>query len=288
MQYILLLIILWGSQFGYAQNKTDIPSTYSEVCFYTIKKEAFEEFLRIKKAVDREEYGAIYGAIRKMRNNLKGFAITEHNRAFELWYLGNYTEFEEQVQVALNSTLASLKSYESRLRTRDAVYYDHRLFLEQYLAFKTEAFYPVYWFMSQERYFSRFTVERITSMNKEGYKLFVHSEFYRPFEAFNEMAKLEEYDIKDYLDIQNLVNDTTVYIPYSYMTMDKSVATYVLQNLVLDDATQKLDVDRQVSSLKKFLNAVKDDAIYLVARFNHLELRRLKAIEEQQKKALDE
>lgn len=288
MKYTTLLILILISTLGWAQNKTDIPTTYSELCFYTIEKATFDKFLAVKKAIDREEYAPVYAAIRKMRTSLKGFTTTNHNRAFELWYIGNYTDFEEQAMVAKESTLANLKNYEHRLRLRDALYYDHRLFLEQYLAFETEAFYKDYWFMSQERYFSRDVVNRILAMNKEeGEKLFTNSEFYRPFDIFNEMAKDEEAEIKDYLDIEEMLKDSSTFIPYSYMVLDKSTASYILQTFVLDDATQDIDMDRQVRALKRFLMNTKSNKIYLVARFNHIELRRIKALEAQKKRQED-
>lgn len=262
-----------------AQNKTDIPTTYNEVCFYAIKKAEFEAFLEMKKAIDREEFGEVYAGIRKMRNSLKEFSIEKSNRAFEFWYTGNYTEFDKQAVVAKESTLEVLKNYESRVRTQDALYYEHRLFLEQYLAFVTEAFYPDYWFMSQERYFARATVERVVAGNAEGYKIFANSEFYRPFDVFNKMADSENDEIKDYLDVEKAINDTTSFIPYSYMFLDKSTAIYILETFKFDDVSQDLNIDRQVAALKQFLEAVKDDKIYLMVRFNHLELRKMRNLE---------
>ena len=267
------------------QNKTNIPTTYREVCFFTIKKAEFEHYLKVKKSIEEEDYGLVYAAIRKMRNTLKGFEVSDNDRSFELWYVGNYTDFEQQAMVAKESTLAVLRSYENRLRTRDALYYDHRLFLEQYLSFETEAFYPDYWFMSQERYFSKAAVERVMLMNKEeGKKLFSNSEFFRPFDVFNEMAANEEREIKDYLDVEEMILDTSTFIPYSYMILDKTVAAYILQTFNLDDATQNIDLDREIRALKRFLTNAKSDKIHLIARFNHIELRRMRALEAEKKK----
>lgn len=264
----------------YGQNKTDIPTTFSEICYLTIKKTNFEQFIKIKEAVDHEEFSRVHSAIRKMKANLKSFVLEGQNRAFELWYMGNYTDFDQQAMVAKEATLASLKSYEEKLRTRDALFYDHRLFLEQYLAFQTEAFYPEYWFMSQERYFSRNLVQRIRTLNKEeGYKLFTNSEFYFPFSIFNEMAITEESEIKDYLDVENSDLDTATFVKYSYMVLNKSTASYILQAFNLDDATQDINLDREMRALKRFLAQTKTGQIYFVARFNHLEIRRMKEIE---------
>ena len=281
LHHTLLLLLLGISATSFAQNKTDIPSTYSEVCYFTINKVAFEDFLAIKKAIEREEYTVVYAAIRKMRSSLKGFTPSSQNRAFELWYAGNYTNFDEQAMVAKDATLASLKSYEIDLRDREALYFDHRLFLNQYLAFATEAFYPKYWFMSQERYFSRDFVKLIRQLNpKEGYKLFTNSEFFFPFEALNDMAMAENEEIGEYLVDKSEVDvDSISFIPYSYMAIGKGTASYILETFDLDDATQEIDLNREVRAFKDFLTNVKKDKIYFVARFNHLEIRRMEAIE---------
>ncbi len=275
-----MLLILGTCLPSFGQNKTDIPSTYSEVCYFTIKKTAFDDFLAIKKAIDREEYADVHAAIRKMRNSLKGFTPSSQNRAFELWYVGNYTDFDQQAMVAKEATLTSLKNYETRLRAREVLYFEHRLFLDQYLAFATEAFYPEYWFMSQERYFSRDLVDLVRKLNQEeGYKLFTNSEFFYPFEAFNEMAMVENEEIGTYLEGDEVDSDTTSFIPYSYMTIGKGTASYILASFDLDDATQEIDLNREIRALKRFLTDVQKDKIYFVARFNHLKIRRMKEIE---------
>ncbi len=272
---------------GQAQNKTELPKTFSEICFYTIDKTNFEEFLTMQAAIDAEQYRLVYTAIRDMRQSLKTFAVEKNDRAFELWYIGNYTDFDAQAEVARQATLTALQTYENRLRLGRALYYDHRLFLEQYLAFKTEPFYQAYWFMSQERYFSRGLVERIRQQNsKEGYQLFSNSAFYRPFVVFNEMATQEGEAIRNYLDMPTQQADTTTFIPYSYMTLNRSTASFVLSQFDLDDATQDLQLDREVRALKRFLLNVQSGKIYLVARFNNLEIKRMQAIETRKKRAM--
>ncbi len=269
-----------SSSFAFSQNKTNNPSTFGEVCFYTIKKTEFEHFLKIKEAVEKEDYSLIYTEIRRMKARLKKFKVSDQDRSFELWYVGNYSDFNEQAMVSRESTLSAIKHYETRLRTDKVLYYEHRLFLEQYLAFETEAFYPEYWFMSQERYFSKEAVKRVVSMNNsEGDKLFSNSDFYRPFNVFNNLAAREELEIEDYLGVEKKMADTTSFIPYSYMILDKSVAAYILQELKLDDATMQVDVDREISALKMFLKETKEGIIHLIARFNLIELRKLKDIE---------
>lgn len=267
------------------QNKTEAPSTFKQICFYTIDKEGFEDFLEMEKAVRTQEYRAVFIAIRKMRQQLKNFKPEDYSRAFELWYLGNYTDFNTQVQVAKEATLASLKTYEERLHHNSAVYYDHRLFLEHYLAFTTEAFYPEYWFMSQERYFSEGVVERVRRQNpEEGYELFSNSTFYRPFDLFNSMAEREQKDIREYLDVPAAALDTTSFIPYSYMALNRSTAAYILEHFNLDDATQEITLDREIRALQRFLANVRSGKIYLIARFNHLEIRRMRTIEGRKKR----
>lgn len=279
----VLCVCLGGTLKG--QNKTELPKTFSEICFYTIDKAGFEEFLTLQKAIEQENFRLVYAAIREMRQNLKGFAVEKHNRAFELWYIGNYTDFDAQAEVAKEATLTTLQTYENRLRLDRALYYDHKLFLEQYLAFKTEPFYQAYWFMSQERYFSRGLVTRIRQQNpEEGYQLFANSIFYRPFQIFNELAEEEGQAIKDYLDAPSEMVDTSTFIPYSYMTLNRSTASYILERFDLDDATQDLQLDREIRALKRFLLNVQSGKIYLVARFNNLEIKRMQAIEARKKR----
>jgi hypothetical protein len=268
-----------------AQNKTELPKTFREICFYTIDKAKFEQFLEVQQAVEDKQYRLVYAAIRDMRQSLKSFAIEKYNRAFEFWYMGNYTDFDNQAEVAKEATFASLQTYENRLRVQRALYYDHRLFLEQYLAFLTEPFYQAYWFMSQERYFSRDLVTRIRQQNpEEGYQLFSNSIFYRPFKIFNEWAEKEDKAVKEYLDAPSMMLDTSTFIPYSYMTLNRSTASYILQTFDLDDATQDLQLDREVRALKRFLLNVQSGKIYLVARFNNLEIKRMEAIEARKKR----
>lgn len=281
-------LLLWMGAAVSAQNKIESPTTFKEICFYTIDKSGFEQFLALQKAVKQRQYKPVFAAIRRMRQNLKTFEPPD--RGFELWYISNYTDFEKQVEVARGATLASLQVYESRLHAEAALYYDHRQFLEHYLAFTTEAFYPAYWFMSQERYFSKEMVQRIRRQNaEEGYQLFTNSDFYRPFELFNEWAEEEQQDIRDYLEAPPEQLDTTRFIPYSYMTLNRSTASYILQTFKLDDATQEITLDREISALRRFLTNVQSGKIYLVARFNHLEIRRMRAVEihKQRSAALD-
>ncbi len=276
--YFLWGLLGWMGTTATAQNKIESPTTFKEICFYTIDKNGFEQFLELQKAVEEQQYKPIFAAIRQMRQNLKAFQPTD--RGFELWYISNYTDFDAQVQVAKAATLASLQVYEARLHAQQALYYDHRQFLEHYLAFVTEAFYPAYWFMSQERYFSNGMVERVRRENpEEGYQLFTNSDFYRPFELFNAWAEDEQEDIKAYLEAPTTLLDTTQFIPYSYMTLNRSTASYILQTFSLDDATQDIALDREIRALRRFLTNVQAGKIYLVARFNHLEIRRMRAVE---------
>lgn len=277
-RYLLWGLLLWIGATASAQNKIESSTTFKEICFYTIDKSGFERFLALQKAVQQHQYKPVFTAIRRMRQHLKAFEPPD--RGFELWYISNYTDFEGQVEVARAATLTSLQVYESRLHAETALYYDHRQFLEHYLAFSTEAFYPAYWFMSQERYFSEEMVERVRRQNiEEGYQLFTNSDFYRPFELFNEWAEDEQQDIRNYLEAPSEQLDTTQFIPYSYMTLNRSTASYILQTFKLDDATQEIALDREIRALRRSLTNVQSGKIYLVARFNHLEIRRMRAVE---------
>ncbi|MCH2022821.1 MAG: hypothetical protein MK207_10125 [Saprospiraceae bacterium] len=252
-----------------SQNKTIQPSTFSSVCFYTIKKKEFQNYINLKKAIDNKDFSPVFIALKKMKSHLKSFNEKDSDRNFELWYSGNYIDFKNQISISKESTLTSLREYEKRLRQKKAIYYDHRLFLEQYLAYETEAFFADYWFMSQERYFSIEAVERMIKLNPiDGNKLFNNSAFYSSFNIFNNMSYAEENNIKTYLNRKD--TNTKSYIPFKYMLLNQSNAGYILNNCLLDNTTMNLKVDREISALKMFLESADKGLIYLVARFNQL------------------
>lgn len=256
-----------------AQNKTDQPQTYRNVCFYAIEKEGFITYMEAQKAVAEHDYKVLYPAIRQMRRDLQQFDPADIERSFEFWYSVNYTDFEQQLNAARNSTLAALDLYEERLRDGEAQYFDHRAFLNSYLAYTSEAFYKLFWFMSMERYFSNALIERVAQANPEGRSLFDSSEFYRPFPDFDALLKQEEEEMKRYLGIGDYGIDSAgigdkPLIPYSFMVLDKAVAGYVLDNFKLDDATQHLEIDREIRYLKRFLNKARVGTIWLVIRLD--------------------
>ncbi len=276
--YALLLIASMIPVGLLAQYKTENPSTYQSLCFYVINKKGFVQYEAVKKAILQKEYKTIYPLLHQMKASLHQFELSKHNRAFEMWYIGNYTDFEQQVLTAKESMLAIVKDYENKLRNKNAVYYDHRMFLEHYLAYTSAYFYADFWFMSMERYFALATVNRVIADNEEGHKLFSNSEFYYPYDVFNDLAKSEENDIKDYLDMNDLIHDTTSFIPYSYVAMHASSASYILQQFELDDATQDVNTDRQVTALRNMLEAVQSGKALLVVRLNLIELRRMEQL----------
>lgn len=258
-----------------AQNKITKVKTYKETCFFTIDQARFEDFMEMQRAVWKNDYRKLLKATREMERNLKKFDVNQTNRSFELWYIANYVDFDDQVKVVLNSTLKSLETYRKRLKLKTTRYFDHRQFMIQYLAYKTEVFYPEYWFMSQERYFSQKAINRIKKANKEGGKIFEVSDFYTNFEAIDELLAHEEDEMMHYLRIGKYGEDQTgiaekPMIPYSYLVFDKQAAAYVLENFELDDATMDLDTDREVRALKRFLIQARSQKIYLLVRFDNL------------------
>jgi hypothetical protein len=267
-----LLLLMMLVSVG-AQRKIQNAKTHKEVCFFSIDKEQFEEFMDLQRAIWKKDYRKALKACREMERVLKKFDPNQTNRSFELWYIANYIDFDEQVEVVKQATLKSLETYRKRLRLNTARYFDHRQFMVQYLAYKTEVFYPEYWFMSQERYFSYNAINRIKAANEEGYKIFEASEYHKAFEPIDELLAHEEDEMKHYLRIGEYGEDSSgiadkPMIPYSYLIFDREAAAYVLENFELDDATMDLDTDREVRALKRFLIKVKVDEIYLLLRFD--------------------
>lgn len=268
---IFLLFFLTPALF--AQNKADNPHTYRFISFYAIDKEGFKTYLEAQHALARRDYRAVYPLIKQMRRDLNNFDMSLIERSFEFWYSVTYTDFEKQLKATIQSTLAALDTYEERLRTNTALYFDHRFFLNNYLAYTSEALFRLFWFMSMERYFSNELVSRISSANSEGYKLFSPSEFYRPFPDFDEMLVQEEEDMKRYLGIGEYGSDTKnldnqPLIPYSFAVLDRAAAGYISDNFILDDATQDLNTDREIRYLRRFLSKARAGLIWLVVRFD--------------------
>lgn len=274
--YILLLSII--PFISGAQNKTDKPQTFRNVCFYAIEKEGFKQFLEAQHAVAQRDYKVLYPLIRQMRRDLQQFDINEVDRSFEFWYAVNYTDFKGQAEAARSSTLAALDLYEERLREGTALYFDHRSFLNSYLAYTSEAFYRLFWFMSMERYFSQGLIGRIVRDNPEGRDLFDTSHFYRPFVDFDEALIKEEEEMKRYLGIAEGSDTTGIsqkpLIPYTFAALDKEIAGYVLEHFKLDDASQDLDVDREIRHLRRFLVKARAGTIWLVVRFDGVPFKR--------------
>ena len=255
----------------FAQNKTEKPATFREVGFLTIDKSRMEAFERVQEAIRKKNYRLILPAVKEMERFLKKFDPNKTDRTFELWYISNYTDFDKQVEVARKATLSSLETYQTRLRLGTVRYFDHRLFLMQYLAFKTEVFYPEYWFMSQDRYFSLALIDRIQKDNPEGHKLFSYSDFYARFPIFDAMLRREESDMKEYLGVDKVDSlgvTQKPLIPYTYAILDKSAASHILSTFKFDDITMDLNTDREVRALKRFIQRVRADEIFLVARFD--------------------
>lgn len=273
---LVFCLLCWGMILSLqAQNKIDRAKTYRELCFFTIDKLKFEDFLEMQEAVWKRDYRKLLKAAREMERDLKKFDEYETNRSFELWYIANYVDFDEQLEVVRKATLASIETYRKRLRHNTARYFDHRQFMIQYLAYSTEVFYPNYWFMSQERYFSHKAINRIKSDNEDGYKIFEVSEYHKPFPAMDKLLAHEEDEMKHYLRIGEYGEDSTgiaekPMIPYSYLLFDRQAAAYILAHFKMDDATMDLNTDREVRALKRFLLKVKADKIYLLLRFDGL------------------
>lgn len=279
MKTFSLFLLCFYALAAIAQNKTDAPQTYRHTCFYAIEKEGFNAYLEAQHAVANRDYKALYPLIRQMRRDLQQFDMSVIERSFEFWYSANYTDFEKQLIAAQTSTLAALDLYEERLKNGEALYFDHRAFLNNYLAYTSEGLFRLFWFMSMERYFSNNLVNRISTQNPDGYKLFSLSEYYHSFDYFDETLAQEEDEMKRYLGIGDYGVDASgiekqPLIPYSFAVLDKAVAGYIMDNFVLDDATQELDIDREIRYLKRFLAKARAGTIWLVVRFDGIPFQR--------------
>ncbi|WCL81962.1 hypothetical protein PPO43_02460 [Saprospira sp. CCB-QB6] len=271
--FCLILSLLICSSFLLAQNKTERPTTYAKVCFYTIEKGGFERFLEIAEAVQKGEERKVQAQIRKMLKDLRKFDSKQTNRSFELWYRANYSDFEQQVEVVRSSTIKSLQIYRARWRSNQCHYFDHTAFLMQVLAFESERFYPHYWFMGQERYFSETLVENIrAAAPARATDIFEYSDLHQEFEVMQALQAWELDQMKRYLQIGPYGTDTEgigqkPLIPYSYGLINRAAASYLLQQIEFDDRSLDLDLNRQVRALERFLKTCRAGEIYLLVRF---------------------
>jgi|GEM_PF-3897713 len=269
----LILPLLLLSSFVFGQNKTERPITYAKVCFYTIEKQGFERFLEIVEAVQKGEERKIQAQIRKMLKNLRKFDPRQTNRSFELWYTANYSDFEQQVEVVRSATIKSLQIYRSRWRSNQCHYFDHTAFLMQVLAFESERFYPHYWFMGQERYFSETLVETIRAAAPTGLPdIFEYSDLHQEFESMQNLQSWELNQMMRYLQIGPYGADPEgigqkPLIPYSYGLINRPAASYLLQQMEFDDRSLDLELNRQVRALERFLKTCRAGEIYLLLRF---------------------
>lgn len=263
---IAIFLISINSQLK-SQNKIVNPTTYNNVCFYAISTNKINEFNTVRKNIESEAYKEIYKLISLMKKDLKDFKKKKLNRAYEIWYQGNYVDYKNQLNTSLESTLNQLVYYENRLRSNDALYYEHRHFLELSLSFLTEAFYKDFWFMSQERYFSIESHKRVCSDNAKGHYIFEASEFYSPCGFLNVINNKENKNTAEYLGMGNQKNK---FLTHNYWVLKKKSAEDILLNFKLNDASMNVKVDREISELIKFLEAVKSDEVSLIMRTNDL------------------
>lgn len=265
----LVLLVNWAK----AQNKTERPTTYSKVCFYTIEKQGFERFMEVVEAVQKGKERKVQAQIRKMLRNLRNFDSKKTDRSFELWYRANYSDFEQQLAVVRQSTIKSLETYRARWRRNQCHYFDHTAFLMQVLAFESERFYPDYWFMGQERYFSETLVRRVrAAAAKDLPPIFEHSDLHKEFTPMSALQAWELDQMKRYLQIGPYREDPggigqKPLIPYSYGIILRPEASYILEQIVFDDRSLDLDLNRQVRALQRFLKSCRAGEIYLLLRF---------------------
>ena len=136
-----------------------------------------------------------------------------------------------------------------------------------YLSYVGEFYYPNFWFMTIERYFSEETVARIKKDNKRGRDLFCQSTFFVPYEPLNQFAEEESEEVKKYLLIDSL-NQGYDFQPYFYMELKPNEATNILNSFTLNKRTLDIPTDRQVAAMEKRLMDLASGKIQLIVRYN--------------------
>lgn len=272
MRLIIMCLLIPFSIWG--QYKTDIPLTHKETCFLAIDRTAFQGYLQVQYALQRGNYRPARHYLNQMQRALKQFKINEHEHSFRIWYQTHYRDYKEQVETTRRNTLASLKNYERSLRRNEAQFFEHRQFLKELLAYLTEYFYPNFWFMTMQRYFSQNFVEQFTAKNAQAEKLFQYSSFFVPFSYFDRLLEEEKHYLQQHLQIGPYGNDPKgiggqPLIKYSYAQLPPATAGYILSTFDIDDTTPDLDYNREMSELRRMLRRCKERKIWLIVRFNN-------------------
>ena len=262
-----LLLFLLGFISGslWSQNKIEKALTYDAVCFYTIDKSKFDAFIDMKAWIDQKKYRLVLAELKKMQSDLNQFSEKKIDRAYELWYVDNYVDFKKQVMTACESMQNNLSFYEKKLKKKDVLYYEHRFFLELYLAFKTEYLFPEFWFMTQERYFSKQVVRQLKNDNAQGNKLFEPSSYYSSFDALNRILKEENDQTAAYLGMEN---DNVEFVTQSFWSLNTKAAQQILKTFQFNDSSMDVDSNRAIRAIKKFLGLVTENKIYLLLKIN--------------------
>lgn len=264
---LLLPLPLWS------QYKTDIPQTHQEVCFWALEKEGFQEYLNLRKDMEKGHYRLAAQQLRQMIRALQQFKVNEHRHSFRIWYQTLYEDYDEQLANTRRSTLAFLEDYERRLHKGDLRFFEQQRFLQELLAYRAEYFYPAFWFMSLDRYFSQAFVKTFTDKNPEAEKLFQYSDFFIAFSYFDCLLEKEERHLQQQLNIGPYGTDPRgigqqALIKYSYAQLPPATASYILSTFDIDDTTPDLNYNREMSELRRMLRRCKQGKIWLVVRFN--------------------
>ncbi len=251
----------------FAQHKIEESKAYNVMCFLAMDTSTTRQLIQMKNALYEGDRNKVLQTIRSMKRSLQEFDLYNQNRSFQLWYQGNYTDFKNQVINAKNSTLTALDHFERKFKRNDLLYYDRRQFLEMYLSFIGEYYYPDFWFMTIERYFSEATVARLRTDNTGKPDLFSRSQLFQLYAPMNQLAKEESSEVEQYLRIDAL-NQGFDFQPYIYFELTPQVAADILDSFSLRNRTLDIPTDRQIDTLIKRLQDLAMGRIQIIVRFN--------------------
>lgn len=266
--HILLLVLCLNVQ----AQISSFPNTYKDMCFYTLDKKGFDEYLMLYELVKRESPQKAAPELKTMLAELKTFDVLTAKRDYRQWYETFFTDFETYAQNAQNGMYKLMEMYKKLLSERKNKYYHDNMFLHFCLARKADYFFKDFWFTGPERYFSNSFVQKFSEMNPEGDKLFKISEFYYSFERFNRLLVDYEDELHRHLHIGQYGEDVWGYldhdlINYSYWYVNPTTAAYILRNFKMNEQTGNPFQDYEMATLRKYLELARDGKIWLVGRF---------------------
>lgn len=252
---------------------SNTPITYDSVSFFALKREGLEDYLKLFQLTKENGSSELMRYCNLLTKSMAAQKDTLETHLYRNWYENYYSDFDKYVANSATSTEAIVKMFQTAILEKRDKFYHQEFLLTQYLCFRSEYFFPKFWYVGIERYFSKNFVRRFCIMNQEeGINLFRPSSFYYSFDKLNNTLEVKREELKEYLNIGQFGTDDYGYlhndlIGYAYWYIAPETASYILQNFNLNNNSGTPYFDSEMTFLIKMLEAARDQKIWLVAKF---------------------